>query len=110
MSAMVKETLESEGWQVEACADGTQALRRIKSDAHYDLLLFDYDLPGLNGVELLQKTRALAHRRGIPVIVLSGTAVEEAVMQAGADAFLRKPEDMSSVVKVIAQLLGAAED
>jgi CheY-like chemotaxis protein len=109
VSAMVKETLESEGWEVEACADGMQALRRIKSDAHYDLLLLDYDLPGLNGVELLQKARALAHRRGIPVIVLSGTAVEEAVMQAGADAFLRKPEDISSVVKVIAQLLSSKD-
>jgi CheY-like chemotaxis protein len=107
VSAMVKETLESEGWQVEACAEGTQALQRIMSDAHYDLLLLDYDLPGLNGVELLQQARALAHRRGILVIVLSGTAVEEAVMQAGADAFLRKPEDISSVVEVIAQLLSS---
>jgi CheY-like chemotaxis protein len=110
VAGMVKETLESEGWQVEACANGAEALRRIKSDAHYDLLLLDYDLPGLNGIELLQRTRALAHRRGIPVIVFSGTAVEESVTQAGADAFLRKPEDISSVVEVIAQLLSSAED
>lgn len=110
VAGVVKETLENEGWQVEGCADGAEALQRIKSDAHYDLLLLDYDLPGLNGIQLLQQARALGHRRGIPVIVLSGTAVEEAVMQAGADAFLRKPEDISSVVKVIAQLLGAAED
>ena len=110
VAGMVKETLESEGWQVEACAEGAEALRRIKSDAHYDLLLLDYDLPGLNGIELLQQARALAHRRGILVIVFSGTAVEEAVLQAGADAFLRKPEDISSVVEVIAQLLSSAAD
>jgi CheY-like chemotaxis protein/tetratricopeptide (TPR) repeat protein len=110
VAGVVKETLESEGWQVEACADGAEALRRITSDAHYDLLLLDYDLPGLNGIELLQQARALAHRRGTPVIVLSGTAVEEAVRRAGADAFLRKPEDISSVVEAIAQLLSAAED
>lgn len=109
VAGMIKETLESEGWQVEACADGAEALERITSDAHYDLLLLDYDLPGLNGIELLQQARALAHRRGIPVIVLSGTAVEEAVMLAGADAFLRKPEDISSVVEAIAQLLSSAE-
>jgi CheY-like chemotaxis protein len=107
---MIKDTLENEGWQVETCAEGVQALERITSDAHYDLLLLDYELPGLNGIELLQKARALAHRRGIPVIVLSGTAVEEAVMQAGADAFLRKPEDISLVVEVAAQLLSSSEE
>jgi len=109
VAGMIKETLESEGWQVEACADGAEALERITSDAHYDLLLLEYDLPGLNGIELLQQARALAHRQGIPVVVLSGTAVEEAVMQAGADAFLRKPEDISSVVEAIAHLLGSED-
>ncbi|MFN2493535.1 MAG: response regulator [Pyrinomonadaceae bacterium] len=109
VAGMFKETLENEGWQVEACADGAEALKRIMSDAHYDLLLLDYDLPGLNGIELLQQTRVMAHRRGIPVIVLSGTAVEEAVMGAGADAFLRKPEDVSSVVETISQLLSSSE-
>jgi CheY-like chemotaxis protein len=109
VAGMIKETLESEGWQVEACADGAEALERIKSNAHFDLLL-DYDLPSLNGIELLQQARALVHRREIPVIVLSGTAVDEEVMQAGADAFLRKPEDVSSVVETISHLLGSAED
>jgi CheY-like chemotaxis protein len=107
---MIKETLETEGWQVEGCADGAEALERITSDAHYDLLLLAYELPGLNGIELLQQARVLAHRRGMPIVVLSGTAVEEQVMPAGADAFLRKPEDVSSVVETIAQLLNPAED
>jgi CheY-like chemotaxis protein len=110
VAGMIKETLESEGWQVETCADGTEALERIRSDAHFDLLLLDYELPGLNGIELMQQARALAHRRGIPVILLSGTAVEEEVMRAGANAFLRKPEDISSVVETISHLLGSAED
>jgi CheY-like chemotaxis protein len=110
VAGMIKETLEGEGWQVEDCANGAEALERIRSDAHYDLLLLEYDLPGLNGIELLQRARALAHRRGIPVIVLSGAAVEQAAMRAGADAFLRKPEDISSVVETISHLLGSAED
>lgn len=78
--------------------------------AHYDLLLLDNDLPSLNGIELLRQARALVHRREIPVIVLSGTAVGEEVMRAGADAFLRKPEDTSAVVETIAHLLSSAED
>jgi CheY-like chemotaxis protein len=109
VAGMIKETLESEGWQVEACANGAEALERIRSDAHYDLLLLEYDLPDLNGIELLQQARALAHREGIPVIVLSGSAVEQAVMQAGADAFLRKPEGISSIVEAIAHLLSSED-
>jgi CheY-like chemotaxis protein len=110
VAGMIKETLETEGWQVDACANGAEALQRIKSDAHYDLLILAYDLPSLNGIELLQQARALAHRRAIPVIVLSGTPVGGAVMQAGADAFLRKPEDISSVVEAITRLLSSAEE
>jgi CheY-like chemotaxis protein/Flp pilus assembly protein TadD len=110
VAGMIKETLESEGWQVEACTDGAEALERIKSDEQYDLLLLDYELPGLNGIELLHQARALAHRQGIPVILLSGTAVEEEALRAGADAFLRKPEDISSVVETISHLLGSVED
>jgi two-component system cell cycle response regulator DivK len=109
VAGMVKDTLENEGWQVEACADGSKALDRIRGDAHYDLLLLDYDLPGLNGVELLQQARTRAHRREIPIIVLSGTAVEEAVMQVGANAFLRKPEDISLLIEVITQLLNSVK-
>jgi CheY-like chemotaxis protein len=110
VAAIIQETLETEGWQVEACENGAEALARITSDAQYDLLLLDYDLPGLNGLELLQRARTLSHRQGIPVIVLSGTAVEEEVMSAGADAFLRKPEGISSVVETITQLLMLAEE
>jgi CheY-like chemotaxis protein len=110
VASMIKETLESEGWQVETCADGVQALERITSDAHYDLLLLEYDVPRLNGLKLLQQARELTHRREIPVIVLSGASVEQAVMRAGADAFLRKPQGISSVVEAVAQLLSSAED
>jgi CheY-like chemotaxis protein len=110
VAGVIKDTLESEGWQVETCADGPQALKRITGDAHYDLLLLEYDLPGLNGIELLQEARALAHRRGILVIVLSGAPVEQAVMRAGSDAFLRKPEGISLVVEAISKLLSSAED
>lgn len=109
VAGVIKDTLESEGWQVETCSDGVQALKRITGDAHYDLLLLEYDLPDLNGIELLQEARALAHRRGILVIVLSGAPVKQAVMRAGADAFLRKPEDISLVVEVADQLLSSSE-
>ena len=69
------------------------------------MLLLDYDMPRLNGIELLQQMRALAHGREIPVIVLSGAAVKAPVMRAGANAFLRKPQDISIIAETISELL-----
>lgn len=105
----VKETLELEGWGVDTCSDGTAGLEKIASDAHYDLMLVDYDLPGLNGIELVQRARHLAHRSRTPILVVSGTPVDAAVRRDGADAFLHKPEDIRLVVETISHLLGSQD-
>lgn len=69
---MVKDTLELEGWHVEACEDGTTALRLLESGAPCDLILTDNDLPGVSGLELIRRARKLTHRQGTPIIMLSG--------------------------------------
>jgi DNA-binding response OmpR family regulator len=110
VAGAVKETLETKGWAVETCSNGTAALERIDSDAHYDLLLLDYDLPGVNGIELVHRARNLAHRSRIPIIVLSATPVEAAALKAGADEFLPKPQGVSLLVETISRLLGEREE
>jgi len=105
VAGTIRELLTLEGWEVEPCADGTTAMRTIASHTPYDLLLLDYELPGMNGVQLVQHARSLAHRRRIPVIILSATLDETAAHMAGADAFLRKPEDISAVTETVARLL-----
>lgn len=109
VAGMVKETLAHEGWEVETCSDGNAALKKISSRARYDLLLLDYDLPGVNGVQLIQQARSLAHRRAIPIIILSNTLDEMAAREAGADAYLRKPEDISAVEETVGRLLQSAK-
>jgi CheY-like chemotaxis protein len=110
VAGAVTETLETKGWAVETCSDGTTALEKIASDAHYDLLLMDYDLPGVNGIELVHRARKLAHRSRTPIIVLSATPVEAAALKAGADEFLQKPQGVSSLVERISRLLGEREE
>jgi CheY-like chemotaxis protein len=107
---IMKETLALEGWEVETCAEGTAAVGKINSRARYDLLLLDYDLPGMNGVQLAKQARGLAHRRTIPIIILSATLDEVAAREAGADASLRKPEDISKVTETIAGLVRAKQE
>ncbi|HEX8475171.1 MAG TPA: response regulator [Pyrinomonadaceae bacterium] len=103
----VRETLRMEGWRVEICEDGETARRLIESDAPYDLLLVDNDLPGMSGMELVRLARSLRQRRNTPVIMLSASDSGLEARAAGADAFLRKPEDVLALVETIARLLAS---
>ncbi len=100
--------LEHAGWTVEACEDGSAALAKIESDARYDLLLLDHDLPGANGSEIIARARRLPHRRHTPIILCSGDMFREEALAAGADAFLRKPEEISELVATVKRLLNQA--
>lgn len=109
VARMAKEMLETEGWEVESCSDGNAALEKICGQARYDLFLFDYDLPGVNGLELISRARQLVHRACTPIVVLSATPVGLAALKAGADVFLQKPQDVTSLVETINRLLGVRE-
>ncbi|HXQ38403.1 MAG TPA: response regulator [Anaerolineales bacterium] len=110
IAGIVKEMLEDQGWQVETCADGNAALEKISGEDEYDLLVVDYDLPGVNGIELISRARDLDHRCDTPMVVLAGSPVEAAAREAGADVFLQKPKDVSSLVETINRLLEERKD
>jgi CheY-like chemotaxis protein len=101
----VRVTLEDEGWRVETCGDGLSALERLSSGARYDVLIVDNQLPGIDGMELIRRTRAMAHRQQTPIIMLSASDVEAQAKRAGANEFLRKPDDMPLIAETIARLL-----
>lgn len=102
----VREALREEGWRVSTYADGTSALGEIEGPEPYDLFIIDKQLPGVDGLELVYRTRSLPHRQNVPVIVLSASSdAKRAARRAGASAFLRKPEDMPALVETIARLL-----
>jgi CheY-like chemotaxis protein len=100
----LKEMLESQGWNVETCEDGRSALDFIASAKPYDLLLLDKSLPGIDGLELVRRARRLTHRRRTPIIVLSANDSASAALQAGANLFLKKPEDIDTIIGNINRL------
>jgi CheY-like chemotaxis protein len=101
----VKETLELEGWTVEAFGEGTRALEVLESEAHYDILIFDNELPGVNGIEVIRQVRQLPHRQQVPIIMLSASDVDREARRVGANAFLKKPEDIAAIAETVARLL-----
>src|SRR5437588_359009 len=101
----VRDTLEMEGMSVVTCANGATALRMLEGKEHYDLLLFDNELPHVNGIELIRRARQLPHRKRVPVVMLSASDVEAEAWRAGIDAFLRKPDDIGRLTEMVTRLL-----
>lgn len=86
IAEIVQVALDGEGWSVETCADGAAALEKLESGARYDVLIFDNRLPDTNGIELVRRTRALAHRQQTLIIMFSGEEVE---MRRGEPVLMR---------------------
>lgn len=101
----VREQLEADGWRVET-SDAKAALRKLAGDAPFDVLLFDGDLPGLSGPELVRAAKAIPRRRSTPVVILSARDCEAAAWRAGVAAYLRKPEGLAQVSQIMARLHG----
>lgn len=102
---VVRDTLALEGMKVEPCEDGAIALRKLEGVDQYDLIITDNDLPGMSGLELIRHARRLPHRQHTPIIMLSSSSWQVEARRAGADAFLRKPEDIGAVVETVRRLL-----
>lgn len=84
------------GHQVEMAENGLAALERVQQAA-FDLLLVDIEMPGMNGIELLEALREHPELRELPVIVTSAIEGMESVVRCvelGAEDYLHKPVNL----------------
>lgn len=73
----------------------------------FDLLMFDFNLPQMSGVELCRRIRATGSLT--PIVFYTGTSQpsdRSAALAAGASAYLIKPNDLENIVPTIENLLG----
>ena len=95
------------GVEARTFTDPNEALSRCAETAP-DLVLLDYHMPQMNGVEFLNRFRALAHLKDVPVVMITGEEKKEALyeaLEAGANDFLRKPVDAIEVMTRARNLL-----
>src|SRR5574341_1127659 len=91
-------TLQKEGYSVTGSQNGLDALAKIEGDS-FDLLIADIKMPGLSGLELLERTREKAPETEVVIITgfgSIGSAVE--AMKKGAIEYVTKPFDLDELV------------
>jgi two-component system, NtrC family, response regulator AtoC len=105
LSELLVEELESEGHQVEAHSSAEAALKAM-DEFEPDVVVSDLQLPGADGLQLLEQVRARHAAPAVLMISAYGT-VDKAVaaLKAGADNFLTKPLDMDHFTLSVERLL-----
>ena len=110
VAAYIREGLTEAGYDVSCTGDGRKGLQ-MASTGHYDVLIVDRMLPGIDGLTLVQRLREAG--KHTPVLALSALGeVDDRIkgLQAGADDYLGKPfsfEELQARIEVLSRRRGA---
>jgi CheY-like chemotaxis protein len=96
--------LDMEGYRVVEATDGRQGLERLASFAP-DLIITDYMMPFMDGVEMIRRIRRDPRFSDVPVILISAAPPHDVDLGGLADASLPKPVGIDRLLEVIARLL-----
>jgi two-component system phosphate regulon response regulator PhoB len=107
LSLILRYNLEAEGYEVDACARGDEADTRLK-ESPPDLLLLDWMLPGLSGIELCRRLRTRPETERLPVIMLTARGEESERIRGlstGADDYVVKPFSVPELMARVRAML-----
>jgi two-component system phosphate regulon response regulator PhoB len=107
LATLLRYNLERQGFRVEEAGDGHEALTRI-AEVPPDLVLLDWMLPGLSGLEVCRQIRRRSVTRDLPVIMVTArTEDQDAVrgLNTGADDYITKPFNMEALLARMRALL-----
>lgn len=107
LMTLVRYNLEKQGFRVEEAADGQEALLRV-AESRPDLVVLDWMLPSLSGIEVCRQLRRRPGTRDLPIIMLTARTEDQDQVRAldtGADDYVTKPFAMEGLVARIRALL-----
>jgi len=106
MRGVLRALLEEMGMECEEAADGQAGIDWLAKDEPFDLALVDWNMPVMNGLEMLQKMRALGYTDTKVLMVTTEAEHDfiERALDAGADEYLMKPFDDEALRGKLAML------
>jgi len=102
---LLQQLLELDGFEVTVVMRGGDAMPMARQ-VHPDVMLIDYHLEDIDGLQVVQALRADPQFAHLPLVVASGMNVEAEVLKSGANAFMVKPFDPDELSAVFKRLLG----
>jgi two-component system, chemotaxis family, chemotaxis protein CheY len=106
----LRRLLEERGVECAEAADGQAAIDCVHAEPAFDLVLLDWNMPVMNGLEMLTQLRAEGYS-GTKVLMVTTEAENDFILralEAGADEYLMKPFDDEALTEKLA-MLGLAE-
>ena len=110
IAEMVGYNLTAEGYRVDVAATGEEAEMQVEED-RFDLIVLDWMLPGLSGIEFCRRLRRRDATRGVPVLMLTARGEEGDRVRGlatGADDYVVKPFSVPELVARVKALLRRA--
>lgn len=117
LATLLQYNLEKEGYLIELCADGEEALMMIE-ERQPDLVILDWMLPKVSGIEICRRLRQRGATRNLPIVMLTARGEETdriRGLDTGADDYVVKPFSMTELCARLRAVLrrirpGLAED
>lgn len=100
----LRELLEQEGFVCAEAVDAETGLEELRSDPAFDLMLVDWNMPGMSGPEMIAKARQDG-MLAVKILMVTTVAENERILEAleaGADEFLMKPCDAEGLKEKLA--------
>lgn len=104
---MIRSMLTELGFDVVEATHGIDALDKVRSGAHFDVALVDWNMPEMDGLELVRTLRSERRFAGLPVMMVTTEADAHSVVRAlmaGADEYAMKPLDAQGLHDKLALL------
>ena len=111
LTLLLRYNLEAEGYEVDSVARGDEAETRLQEKIP-DLVVLDWMLPGISGIELCRRLRARPETRALPVIMLTARGEESERVRGlvtGADDYIVKPFSVPELMARVRALLRRAK-
>lgn len=110
---LIRTILSKGPFDVTLCNDAESALVALQQEKRFDILISDFMLPGISGIELITQVRQNRTTARIPIVMISGHSnylMDARAKAAGANAFLNKPFSLKQLRALVNTLLTTPYD